>query len=480
MMFTGDFLAEPLKINGFDTGKYFKLENFKSYGYKLGPWELFYCPTMVNSGAHFMLTTYKSEPYRYAIFNTSEHIYDMPWNVHRKSGAAHLLGPQEGVQWISKDVADKIAPTAKIPSVWDNYMDYQALSDNQSLIDPNPTYDAGSANMEFSLPEGLVALKEGMTGQKLRWFLAYQDIQLSRSRYRWYSGLPFGANGKVLPEPIPGFDPWKANQNQRNAYDLGHFDAAELFWGFHLTGDPTFLLDLIHLWCHAYAHCPPIYDPRTTPNARQIGWPMIVADYILRATATDPYRTVFEGLRSQITGYALTAMDWLVMSYPIWDLSAVPSIYLPNDGSPAVPYWVPDAKKETYFHLWHYTPAVVAACRLRSLDSTFKSLADDFLDHMVPRIDEAFDPESGTFAIKVGKSGWLEKAKPDGVADWYATLGNDPRYRTGPWSSIAFATQSLVDRYGKKENSPYYYSFGLGKVPWAFGYSQGPFEIPLT
>lgn len=428
-----------------------------------------------------LVTMHDGDDHRWMLFNASEDMSAPPlwlsWvDAYGIQQGPHPLGPQQGFQWVDDDVTARI--TAGVSTSWDGWMESQIRDDFG--IDVTYTGEKGSAGSEFHLPEGLVLRREGVSLSGYRWLNAYLSKQLLRSRWRWFGAAPFGVDGKLRGR-ISGYSFTALNVHGVNAYDPGHFDANELYWGWVLTGDPAFLLALLHLWCHAMQHVPSFGDASLAENPRQNGWPLVVADLVLRATTQ--HAALFAGLRQQVAGFVRDHVRSSGQRFPIVDHYAIPEVYLVNGAE--VAKGTPGAQKLLYTHTWHYAPEMLACQRLaESLpaigEAELAAEVSAWADVLAVWANEELYTPSAYKPVATkwsATAGWRAYEAPPGVADWFAgalALRDDP----GPLGQ--FLIDGLVTRYGGKVGSPYYYSFGLGMVPRQFGFDERLPLLPLV
>ena len=392
----------------------------------------------------------------------------------------HFLGSGEGFQWVDDRVTEAITDGVTTP--WDGWMTEQVVSDYG--IDIAYTPSKGSGNAELHSPEGVVMLKHGVSLAGYRWLNAYLAKQLLRSRHRWFGVYPYGADGK-LREPISEFSYTETNEHGFNAYDPGHFDVNELFWGWMLTGDPAFLLELIHVWCHAFQHVPSFDDAVQSYNPRQDGWPLVAADLLLRATADMP--AAFAGLRAQAIEFVRDHVASSRERFPIVDVYAIPSVYLDADGN-EVEEDDEGAKKLFYTHTWHYAPVMLACDRLAETlwgmaqaDEELGELANMCAEHANELAawvnDELYIAGADKpIATKFSQEPvWFGYADMPGVADWFA---GPLSVRADPGAMGEYLIQRLMDEYAGR--SPYYESFAIGKIPRQLGYDDLPAQVVTT
>ena len=371
------------------------------------------------------------------------------------SDRPHRLGPQEGYGWFDDRFLPIIARVDETSI--DAHLDEQVRTDYG--IDIDFTGSSGSSNMEFHLPEGLVLAKEGLSVAGYRWLNAYLHKQLLRPRWRFDGVAPAGVDGRPV-DAIDGFNEMRTNAHKRNAYDLGHLDASELYWGWMLTSDPAFLYALLNLWLHARWCSVYVLHPDKVTSARQTGWWLLLCDLVLRSIAGIPE---LNHLRRGVFESAVDHARSSHARFPMIDWYAKPHVF--------------DKRGERihYGHTWHYAPVLFACDRLVQtlVRKSERGGRDEIQDHAIELYDwfndELFDrTRESPIAVKWGREGrYREWWGPPGVALWPVAplaMRDDP----GPMGRhlIDWIEQSGATR----KSDRYYLGHGVGMIPRHLGF----------
>lgn len=349
---------------------------------------------------------------------------------HEGQEEPYLLASQSGLGWTDDSILILDSEVESTP--WDGkFNEWQ---------DVDVTKTTGSANMNFNSPPEVLARKYGVSPAVLRYYDRYRIKQVRRPRW-WLDsfGLPVGLFNPTLD--LPTFDEWEQNIYGLNGYDMQHFDAYELYSGYMITKDPSYLLSMMNLWTHAEANG---YYIQKNPkvgysSVRTPGW-YLVASCQLYQMLKDT--NAFGGFAERVKSTIVWHLNNIISKFPLsssWVSGAIPLIF--------------KQKKSNYIFGWQYS-VVAHGCHwvadtFDGIDDTVASRARMHAEQILTYIGGHSDDGPNPSSPNEGWVGYIWspqedpelhfKGTPPGVNDW--NLAPLMRY-----SSDQFPLkQSLID-----------------------------------
>lgn len=321
----------------------------------------------------------------------------------------YKLDAQSGFGWTDDAWLNNQASADSTP--WDAKFD--------TWHDVDVTKDTGSMNMSLYSPQEVLAKRYGVSAAVLRFYDRYRLKQVRRPRW-WINhfGLPVGMQQPELS--LPGFGEWNENVQGLNAYDLQHFDAYELYTGYMLTHDPSYLLSMINLLTHAVAngyYLHKIDGQGYGGSVRTPAWHIIACCQLYEMLGVTGIFSDFAEIVKQSMAWHL---DNIIKKFPI----SSPWYY----GSPPLIF---KTHKKNYVQGWQYAIVALACVKMHDLfietdpDLANKAWnhAHQVLTYITSHSDEGPNP---SFTGWVGQDwspdedpAFLFKSSPPGVADWY-------------------------------------------------------------